>query len=312
MERRANYALVGAVTLGLFVGLVAFVVWLAGFQFNKRFDTYDVLFVGPVRGISEGGEVHFNGIKVGEVTKLALDPSDPNRVIARVRLQGGVPVRTDSYAVLEPQGITGVSYIQITGGTHTKPLLKDVTPSGTVPVIHTQQSALADLLEGGGTVLQRAVDALNRVNKLLSDDNIAALSGTLKDLQVVADEAKANRALFAEARTALQDVDKTADSFTELSQNGNKLINGDGKRAMSNIADAAENLKQTSQKANQMLTKLEGPTSDFATNSLPELSRTIVSLQQPSASLGALVQQVQQSPQQALGKAPAKEIEVKP
>ena len=66
MERRANYALVGAVTLGLFVGLVAFVVWLAGFSFTKHFDIYDVLFVGPVRGISEGGEVHFNGIKVGE------------------------------------------------------------------------------------------------------------------------------------------------------------------------------------------------------------------------------------------------------
>ena len=312
MERHANYALVGAVTLALFFGLIAFVVWLSGFQFNKHYDTYDVLFVGPVRGISEGGEVHFNGIKVGEVTKLALDPSDPNRVIARVRLEGGVPVRTDSYAVLEPQGITGVSYIQITGGTHTKPLLKDVTPSGTVPVIHTQQSALADLLEGGGTVLQRAVDALNRVNKLLSDDNIAAISGTFHDLKAVADEAKARKEIFADAQKTLQDVDKTANSITELSENGNKLINGDGKRAMSNIADAAVELKQTSQKANQMLGKLEGPTSDFATNSLPELSRTIVSLQQTSASLGALVQQVQQSPQQALGKAPAKEIEVKP
>ena len=312
MERHANYALVGAVTLALFFGLIAFVVWLSGFQFNKHYDTYDVLFVGPVRGISEGGEVHFNGIKVGEVTKLALDPADPNRVIARVRLEGGVPVRTDSYAVLEPQGITGVSYIQITGGTHTKPLLKDVTPSGTVPVIHTQQSALADLLEGGGTVLQRAVDALNRVNKLLSDDNIAAISGTFHDLKAVADEAKARKEIFADAQKTLQDVDKTANSITELSQNGNKLINGDGKRAMSNIADAAVELKQTSQKANQMLGKLEGPTSDFATNSLPELSRTIVSLQQTSASLGALVQQVQQSPQQALGKAPAKEIEVKP
>ena len=312
MERRANYALVGAVTLGLFVGLIAFMVWLAGFQFNKHYDTYDVLFVGPVRGISEGGEVHFNGIKVGEVTKLALDPSDPNRVVARVRLEGGVPVRVDSYAVLEPQGITGVSYIQIAGGTHTKPLLKDATPSGTVPVIHTQQSALADLLEGGGTVLQRAVDALNRVNKLLSDDNIAAISGTFHDLKAVADEANARKEIFADAQKTLQDVDKTANSFTELSQNGNKLINGDGKRAMSNIADAAEDLKQTSHKANEMLSKLEGPTSDFATNSLPELSRTIVTLQQTSASLGALVQQVQQSPQQALGKAPAKEIEVKP
>ena len=312
MERRANYALVGALTLALFVGMIAFVVWLAGFSFIKSFDTYDVLFVGPVRGISEGGEVHFNGIKVGEVTKLALDPADPNRVIARVRLQSGVPVRTDSYAVLEPQGITGVSYIQITGGTHTKPLLNAVTPSGTVPVIHTQQSALADLLEGGGTVLQRAVDALNRVNKLLSDDNIAAISGTFHDLKAVADEAKAQRAMFGDARQALQDVDKTANSITELSQNGNKLLNGDGKRAMSNIADAAVELKQTSKKANDLMAKLEGPTTNFATNSLPELSRTIVSLQQTSASLGALVQQVQQSPQQALGKPPAKEIEVKP
>ena len=312
MERRANYALVGAVTLGLMIGLIAFVVWLAGFQFNKHYDTYDVLFVGPVRGISEGGEVHFNGIKVGEVTKLGLDPADPNRVIARVRLVGGVPVRIDSYAVLEPQGITGVSYIQITGGTQSKPLLKAVTPSGTVPVIHTQQSALADLLEGGGTVLQRAVDALNRVNRLLSDKNIAAISGTFEDLKAVTGEARARKQIFADADKALLDLDKTANSFTELSQNGNKLVNGDGKRALSNIADAAEQLKGTAQKANQMLGKLEGPTTDFATNSLPELSRTIVTLQQTSASLGTLVQQVQQSPQQALGKPPAKEIEVKP
>lgn len=312
MERRANYALVGAVTLALFVGLIAFVVWLAGFQFNRHYDTYDVLFVGPVRGISEGGQVLFNGIKIGEVTKLKLDPADPNRVIARVRLDGGIPVRVDSYAVLEPQGITGVSYIQITGGTQSKPLLKAVTPSGTVPVIHTQQSALADLLEGGGTVLQRAVDALDRVNELLSDKNIAAISGTFQDLKSVADEAKARKQIFQDADQAVKDLDKTANSFNELGQNGNKLLNGDGKRALSNIADAATELKQTSQKANDMLGKLEGPTSDFATNSLPELSRTIVSLRQTSASLGALVQQVQQSPQQALGKPPAKEIEVKP
>ena len=312
MERRANYALVGAVTLGLLIGLIAFMIWLSQFQFNKHYDTFDVLFVGPVRGISQGGEVHFNGIKVGEVTKLGLDPADPNRVIARVRLDGGVPVRVDSYAVLEPQGITGVSYIQITGGTQTKPLLKAVTPSGVVPVIHTQNSALSDLLEGGGTVLQRAVDALNRVNRLLSDQNIAAISGTFQDLKAVADEAKARKAIFADAQTTLQDLDKTANSFTELSQSGNKLLNGDGKRAVSNMADAAEQLKGTAQKANQMLSKLEGPTSDFASNSLPELSRTIVSLQQTSTALGTLVQQVQQSPQQALGKPPAKEIEVKP
>ena len=312
MERHANYALVGIVTLGLFIGLLAFVVWLAGFQFNKHYDIYDVSFVGPVRGISDGGEAHFNGIKVGEVTKLSLDPINPSRVVARIRLTAGVPVRTDSYAILEPQGITGVNYIQLTGGSPGKPLLKAVTLRGVVPMIYSQKSALSDLLEGGGTVLQRAVESLERVNKLLSDQNIASLTATLSDVRALADEARERKSILADAQKTLQDVDKMTVSITELSQSSNKLVNGDGKRAMSNIADAAEDLKQTSHKANEMLSKLEGPTSDFATNSLPELSRTIVTLQQTSASLGALVQQVQQSPQQALGKAPAKEIEVKP
>jgi phospholipid/cholesterol/gamma-HCH transport system substrate-binding protein len=312
MERRANYALVGAVTLGLTVGLFAFIVWLAGFSFNKHFDTFDVLFVGPVRGISEGGEVHFNGIKVGEVTKLALDPSDPNRVIARVRLAAGVPIRVDSYAILEPQGITGVNYIQITGGNQGKPLLKDVTPRGQVPVIHSQKSALADLLEGGGTVLQRAVETLDRVNKLLSDENINAVSSTVKDFKSLGDELRERRTIIADAQSAIQDADKAAKSIDELSQSSNRLVNGDAKRAVASLADAAQDLKQTSNQARGMIARLDGPTSDFATNGLPQLTGAIVSLQQTAKSLDSLARELQQSPQGALAKPPAKELKVKP
>ena len=111
MERNANYALVGLSSLLLFAGIVIFVVWLARFQFARDYDMYDILFVGPVRGLNQGGEVHFNGIKVGEVTKIALDRNDSNQVIARVRVTSDVPIRTDSRATLEPQGITGVNYV---------------------------------------------------------------------------------------------------------------------------------------------------------------------------------------------------------
>lgn len=318
MERHANYALVGMVTLGLFVGLVAFVFWLANFSFNKHYDVYDVVFQGPVRGISQGGEVHFNGIKVGEVTSLELDPADPNRVIARVRLTAGgsqhksVPVRVDSYAVLEPQGITGVNYIQITGGTPSKPLLKDVTPRGKVPVIHSQRSALADLLEGGGTVLQRAVEALDRVNKLLSDENITAATGMLHDLKAVADEARERRAILADAQRALQDLDKTAVSINELAQSSNRLVNTDAKRTLSNLGDAAEEMKAAAKDARSVIGKLEGPTTDFATNGLPQLTSTISSLQQTSESLDGLVREIQRSPRSAISKPPAKEVKVKP
>ena len=125
MERNANYALVGFASLILLVGLAVFVFWLARLQFNRDFDIYDILFLEPVRGLSEGGEVHFNGIKVGEVVKIALDQTNPRNVIARVRVTEDVPIRVDSYATLEPQGITGLNYVQITSGTGTRPLLKE-------------------------------------------------------------------------------------------------------------------------------------------------------------------------------------------
>ncbi len=312
MERHANYALVGIVTLGLFIGLLAFVVWLAGFQFNKHYDTYDVSFVGPVRGISDGGEAHFNGIKVGEVTKLSLDPINPSRVIARIRLTAGVPVRTDSYAILEPQGITGVNYIQLTGGSPGKPLLKAVTPRGVVPMIYSQKSALSDLLEGGGTVLQRAVEALERVNRLLSDQNIGSLTATLSDVRALADEARERRSILADAQKTLQDVDKTANAITELSQSSNKLVNGDARRALANLADAAQETKLAAHDTREMIGRLDGPTTEFATTGLPQLSNTIVSLQQTSRSLDSLVREIQRSPRSALSKPPAKEVKVKP
>jgi phospholipid/cholesterol/gamma-HCH transport system substrate-binding protein len=312
MERKANYALVGMVTLGLFVGLIAFVVWLAGFQFNKQYDIYDVLFVGPVRGISQGGEVHFNGIKVGEVTKLSLDPTDPNRVIARVRLTAGVPVRADSYAVLEPQGITGVNYIQITGGSPGKPFLKDVTPHGQVPVIRTQRSAISDLLEGGGTVMQRAVDTLDRVNRILSDKNIAMAGQTLANIKAVSDELARRKQIIDDADKALDEVDKTLNSVDELARSTNQLVNGDARRTLQNLAETSDELRETAKSARTMIGKLEGPTTDYAANGLPELSTTIVSLRQTSETLNALLQELQRSPTGVLSKAPAQQVKVKP
>src|SRR4029078_6954973 len=107
MEKNDNYALVGLSTLILSIGLTIFVIWLARLRINAEYDLYDVVFQGPVRGLNQGGEVHFNGIKVGEVTKIALDRTNPSRVIARARVTADVPIRVDSYATLELKGLSG-------------------------------------------------------------------------------------------------------------------------------------------------------------------------------------------------------------
>jgi phospholipid/cholesterol/gamma-HCH transport system substrate-binding protein len=312
MEKNANYALVGASSLILFVGLVIFVVWLARLQFTRDYDTYDIVFQGPVRGLSQGGEVHFNGIKVGEVTKIALDRTNPSRVIARARVTSDVPIRVDSYATLEPQGITGVNYVQITAGTPSRPLLKDTVPRDQIPVIRSQRSTLSDLLEGGGTVLTRTIEALDRVNRVLSDQNIKSFSAAISDAQAVTAELRQRKAIIADAQKALQDIDATAQQLTKLTANADDMLNGDGRRTLKNVADAAEEAKATAAAARAMITNLEGPTQDFATNGLPQITAAVIEMQNAAKSLQGLLNEVQSSPTGALGKPAGEDIKVKP
>jgi len=312
MERNANYALVGFASLVLFVGLAAFVLWLAQVRFARDYNLYDIVFDGPVRGISQGGEVHFNGIKVGEITRIALDPANASRVISRIKVTSDVPIKTDSFATLEPQGVTGVNYVQITAGTRARPLLKDVTPRGQVPVIRSQKSTLSDLIEGGGTVLQRSIEALDRVNRVLSDQNIQQVTGMLSDVHEITAELKNRKELIANADKALVEVNNTLQRTSRLMDTANGLLDSDGKRALANLADAAQSLKETSQQAHGLLTKLEGPTSDFAANGLPQLSSAISSLQTATESLNRVLDEAERSPGALISKPPAKEIEVKP
>lgn len=312
MERNANYALVGVASLALVIGMIVFIVWLARLQVNRDFDVYDILFIGPVRGLSEGGEVHFNGIKVGEVTKIALDKRDPNRVIARARVTSDVPIREDSFATLEPQGITGVNYVQITAGSPSKRLLKDTVAAGQVPVIKSQRSALSDLLQGGGTVLSRTIEALDRVNRVLSDENVKTFSAALNDVQAITAEARERKEIIADAQKALQSIDAAATSITELSRSTQGLVDTDGKRTLAELSDAATELKAATRDARAMIAKLDGPTSEFADTGLPQLTRAITSLQTTAESLDRLVGEVEQNPQGVVAKAPAKELEVQP
>jgi phospholipid/cholesterol/gamma-HCH transport system substrate-binding protein len=320
MEKNANYALVGLSSLILFIGLVIFVVWLARVSFSHEYDLYDIVFDGPVRGLNQGGEVHFNGIKVGEVTRIALDRTNPSRVIARARVTSDVPIRIDSFATLEPQGITGVNYVQITAGTPSKPLLKVVERakcqssglSECIPILKSQRSALSDLLEGGGTVLTRTIEALDRVNRVLSDQNIKTFSATLSDAQAFTAELRERKEIIGDAQKLIQDLDTATQHADGILSSAKGMIDGDGKRSLKSIADAADEAKATAHDLRGMVDKLQGPTADFANNGLPQITSAVVELQKAAESLERLVNEIQKSPTGALGKGAAEELKVKP
>lgn len=312
MERNAHYALVGLISLIAFVGMVVFVIWLARFQFTRAYDVYDIDFKGPVRGLSNGGEVYFNGIKIGSVTKLSLDQNDPNRVVARIRTSSDAPVRVDSTASLEPLGVTGVNYVQITAGTTSRPLLKATVAQGVIPVIRSAPSSLDSLLEGGGTVLARTVEALDRVNRLMSDRNISAFGATLANVQDITAQARDQRKLLRDLDVTLLSLNDTSHRIGALSDNATALLNGDGRRTLAQLSATATDLRATAADARTALGRVSGPAGDFAQTGLPQLSRAVSALQQAAEDLDGVVGQVERNPRDLLAKPPAKTLEVAP
>lgn len=312
MERDAHYAAVGIATVALIAALAVFTIWLARLQFDSDYDVYDIVFYGPVRGLSEGGEVHFNGIRVGEVTALNLDPEQGDQVIARVRLKGETPVRVTSRAQLEPQGITGLNYIQITAGNPESALLKAQYPDNVVPVIQSQPSPLAELLSGSGTLLAQAVDVLNRVNRVLSDDNIRSFSTTLASVEAVSAELEARRGLLAELETTLQNANRAIAAYEQVAVTANEVVDTDARQAIANINAASAEATSAMQSLNRTVTGLEQPVGDFAETGLPELTAAIRSLQAATTALEALVEEVRSSPRDFIGRPPARELEVQP
>ena len=245
METRANYVLIGAFVIMAAASLLLFAVWISGSPFSRTHASYDVIFEGPVNGLTEGGEVRFNGIKVGEVKQLSLDRKDPNRVIARIQVEAETPVRSDSYAQLNLQGITGVNFVQIFAGSPDKPLV--IRKLGDpVPVIASKRTALDELFQGGQDVFTQAGDAIKSLNKALTDENIASVTSILRNL----DEASARLAkkggvidsaqqVLENANSTIRTIDAAAKSVDVAAKDIDRQVNQIGGQASQFLADAS-------------------------------------------------------------------------
>jgi phospholipid/cholesterol/gamma-HCH transport system substrate-binding protein len=170
METRAPYALIGAFVLVVVGAAFGFVYWMHNTSSLTERTIYRIRFENTVSGLLTGAAVLFNGIRVGEVTALALDASNPNLVTATIAVAAGTPVRSDTKVGLDFQGLTGVPVVALQGGS--KPL--GTTSSGE-PFTLT-----ADPL-AGQSMTAAARDALRRLDSILAD-NADPLRSTIANL----------------------------------------------------------------------------------------------------------------------------------
>jgi len=181
METRANYVAVGAFVIACILALVITMLWLAGFQYSHEYEYYRTNFHGGVTGLGKGTTVRYNGIEVGRVDDLAFDPNDPQIVIATLQIQPGLGIRTDSVSSIEPQGLTGGAYVEISGGSKSAPVLT-AQYGEKYPVIKSAPSALQQLTSGAPELLAKLNTIADRLSAVLSDENQQHLAHVLANL----------------------------------------------------------------------------------------------------------------------------------
>ena len=169
METRAPYALVGLLVLAAIGAVFGFVYWLNNAGGLTKRTNYEIRFERTVSGLLRGAGVLFNGIRVGEVIDLQLNPDDPQKVIAIVAVAVGTPIRPDTHVSLEFQGLTGAPVITLEGRSKMAPF----PASAGVPVLTADRAA-------GVSMTQAARDALLKLQGLL-DENSEPLHKTLEN-----------------------------------------------------------------------------------------------------------------------------------
>ncbi|MGO4665974.1 MlaD family protein [Bosea sp. 2RAB26] len=180
MESRANYALVGLFTLAVLAAMFGFVYWFNSGLAGRRQDVR-IVFSGTVTGLGRGSSVLFNGLRVGEVTRIELLPDDPRRIYAVVQVDNTTPLRVDTRARIEAQGLAGVVAVQLLGGDPDSPVLKP-QPGQSLPTIIAERSEFQDILETVRTIAKRADEVLGGIEGLVKD-NAGSIGNTVRNVE---------------------------------------------------------------------------------------------------------------------------------
>ncbi len=251
METRASYLLVGSFVLVLTAALIAVVIWLGGTEFDRKTARYMSYFTGDVTGLGVGNAVRYRGVPVGSVVDIAIDPKNVERVRVIMEVTETTPIKIDTVAQLALQGITGVAFIQLTGGTHKSAALK--RPKGkALPVIASRKSVIQQVLSRLPTIIEKVLVVADRVTLLFDDKNITAVSKTLENLQELTKNASSTtddaRRLIEEAQSAAGALKETATAIRSLTENIGKQVDpvaGDVRKTASEMRRAVVEFSKT-------------------------------------------------------------------
>ncbi len=287
-----NYLLVGAFVLVLGAVLIAGVLWLAsGGAFQKRYDLYLAIEDESVAGLNLNASVKYNGVDVGKVREIRLDPRNPERVNLLFAIERGTPIKEDTIAVLKTQGLTGIAYVELSGGARDAPLLF-ATAGSKYPVIRTKPSLSARLENVLTTVLAKLDSTSNNINAILNDENRAAVGSALADIAIVAHTIAVRKDTLA---AGIADAARTFENASQATARIGPVIDRIGRSADA-VEKMGNEVARTSGSAGKTVNSIGADVRRFTAETLPEMERLLGELNVLTSSLRRLIEQTERDP----------------
>ncbi|MDO8419531.1 MAG: MlaD family protein [Rubrivivax sp.] len=296
MDDKVNYSLVGAFVLLLGAALVAGVLWLAaGVDGGQAMDRYQAVIKESVAGLNVDAPVKYLGVDVGKVSRIAIDPRDSRQVRLSFLIERGTPIKQDSLAVLKTQGLTGIAYIELSGGSAgSQPLVAGA--DGVPPTIPFKLSLGARLENVLTNVLANVDRVSNNLNAVFDADNQVALRAALADTAALAHALAGQKDNLS---AAITDAARTAHLAARAGEQLGPTLEriAAGAQAVERMAEVAAS---ASIDAGRAADAAASGVQQLGTETLPELARSMAELNQLSASLRRLSEQTAHSPSSLL------------
>ncbi len=300
METRVAYAAVGVFVITLTAALLGLGLWLGADIQTKRYIPYMLLTSESVYGLNPGTVVRYRGVEVGRVREIDL--INPEQVRILLDIEEGTPIKTDTQASIATQGVTGLAYIELKGGTVDAPDLLP-GPDGSPPVIPTAPSLIRRL----DVALSRNVEHLDRlvglVEDLLSDENRAAFSSLLQNLaafsETLAQERGRMQALLANSErmtdAGARVIERLPETLTRLEETMDAA-----RLAAQSLSEASQALGEASHTTQEEIGRLRR-------DIRPSLNALLQQVETSMKAIEELTRELQRDPAQLLRGAPARE-----
>ena len=288
MEDKINFAVVGVFVLVLSAGLIGGVLWFSsGKSYGTVYETYLTYMKESVSGLNLNAPVRYLGVEVGHVQKIALAPGNVEQVKLTLAIERGTPVKVDTVAVLQTQGLTGLAFVELTGGGRDSPSLEKQAGEE-YPVIKAGPSLMKRLDSAVTALLVNLNKTSENLNALLDADNRRAFKKTLADLETLSNTLAARSKLIdsslVDAAHTMKNTARLTDELTQLAPR------------VQRSADAFDRMSNQLRHAGASAGSALDSTRQFTNETLPEVQKLVTQLRDLTGSLQRISDQIEQNP----------------